>query len=219
MVGRIQQINITDSGLVIDSDLQIIITRPTTPVQHATAQATLDGTTGEVSTITVTNPGSHYLTTPSVAISSPESAGKQAIGTAILGDSGDIVNILPTSRGKFYKSVPSVVISAPTGDSNKQATLSLQYDSINDKVSGLTITNPGKLYDSSLPPTITISAFDSVGGSNATATATVVNSKISSILITDSGSGYTSTPTVTISAPTLSLNNFTTSFVPYNVCL
>jgi len=37
----------------------------------------------------------------------------------------------------------------------------------------------------------------------------VVNSRLSSTLITDSGSGYTSAPTVTISAPTLSLSNFT----------
>lgn len=75
-----------------------------------------------VETITVTNGGSGYLTTPSVTISSPDGPnGQSATAFATLnGDSVESITII--SSGNQYSSTPSVFISSP--DSGVTATAS-----------------------------------------------------------------------------------------------
>jgi len=211
-MARIGTITMDSVGYGYDSSPVVTISKPNMPILKPVVQATLDSASTTITGVGISVSGSHYIITPSVTLSSPtDSSNKQALVTSSV-SSNKVSGLTITNSGKFYSDSSGVVlitISPPTGDSDKQATLSLQYDSVNDKVSGLTITNQGKLYDSSSPPIITISTFDSIGGSNASAVATTVNNRLSSVLITDSGSGYTSKPTVTVSAPTLSLSDFT----------
>lgn len=75
-----------------------------------------------VETITITNGGSGYLTTPSVTISTPDGPNGQT-ATAFATLSGDTVeSITIISSGNQYSSAPSVTVSAP--DSGVTATAS-----------------------------------------------------------------------------------------------
>ena len=90
-----------------------------------------------VESITVTNGGSGYLTTPSVTISSPDGPnGQTATAFAVLnGDSVESITII--SSGSQYSSEPSVTISSP--DSGETATASANvsptYYTINSSTS------------------------------------------------------------------------------------
>jgi hypothetical protein len=65
----------------------------------------------------------------------------------------------------------------------------------NQKVNGITITNPGSGYTS--PPTV---AFSGGGGTGAAALAYIGSSgTLVGVIITNAGSGYTSTPTIAFS--------------------
>ena len=75
-----------------------------------------------VETITITNGGSGYVTTPSVTISSPDGPNGQT-ATAFASLSGDSVeSITIISGGNQYSSTPTITISAP--DSGVTATAS-----------------------------------------------------------------------------------------------
>ncbi len=72
------------------------------------------------------------------------------------------------------------------------------WDSTQDEVGSVTITDGGSGYTTA--PTVTFTAPTS--GTTATGTATIQNGVVISVTITDPGSGYTAAPTVTFSAPT-----------------
>lgn len=170
----------------------------------ATAYASI--VNGGVRSITITNRGGGYTSTPEVGISSSPAGGKTA--SAIANMIGGIV-VCTDNTNPQAKSVQSAQITnsgfgytvSPgvrfIGGGGSGAT---GIASIGNGVVGLvSITNSGSGY--SAPPTITFSGISTV---SAAATAIVsAAGTITAIYITNAGLGYTATPSITISSPSL----------------
>jgi len=149
---------------------------------------------GSVGVIGITNPGSGYITAPTVTISAPNQTGgvqATAVATVTSGASG-LAYITIGSGGSGYTSVPAVTISAPQVSGGTQAVAYATIQSGN--VVAITISNAGSGYLSA--PSVTITGG---GGSSATATAVLNTGTVNSITITNAGSGYTLPPTITLS--------------------
>jgi fibronectin-binding autotransporter adhesin len=74
-------------------------------------------TAGKIRSINVTNPGSGYVSAPTVTIAAPPAGGTRATATAILGTGafvGQIVGFSITNPGSGYTFAPSVTVSLPT---------------------------------------------------------------------------------------------------------
>ncbi len=72
---------------------------------------------GKIRSISVTNPGSGYVSPPTVTIAAPPAGGTRATATAILGTGafvGQIVGFSITNSGSGYTFAPSVTVSLPT---------------------------------------------------------------------------------------------------------
>ena len=159
------------------------------------------GQPGTVHSITVTNGGSGYTSTPTVTITSEGSGG--LAGTGIKGSGATatatvvdcvITAITVTNAGSNYAVPPTVTITGGSG-SSATATANLTGSSINT----VSVTNAGSGYTTA--PTVTFK--NSVGapliwGHNAVATAILLSRGVASIAVTNGGSGYTCDPTVTI---------------------
>ena len=164
------------------------------------AFAITDIVDGGVNSITVTNRGSNYTTTPTVAISSSPVSGGTAIGIATMitgisdycdpdGSKYRVQGVQIVNAGFGYTVAPKVVFIGDGQDAEATAT-------IGDGVVGIiTVTDGGSGY---ISPTITF-----VGDSDtpATAVANITAGIITSIYITNAGAGYTEAPTIEISAP------------------
>ena len=172
----------------------------------ATASATTSIVNGGIKSITVTNRGGGYTSTPIVAISSAPSGGITGIATAIM--IGGVVacnsNVNPSARsvqsvqiinpGFGYTVTPNVrFIGGGGSGASAVATIG------NGVIGNIVITNPGSGYTS--PPPIT---FVGIASTSAQATA-VLNSSgsIVSINITNSGLGYTQAPSILIGSPSI----------------
>jgi len=129
-------------------------------------------TSGSVSSINITEPGSNYTSAPVVSIIG---TGTNAAATATIANMGNL---------EFHEIVKSTAKTAKA-----YATLT------GDAVGAITVYKNGSGYTTA--PTVTISGG---GGNGATATASLVSDRVVNITITNPGSGYTSTPTVTIGA-------------------
>lgn len=139
-----------------------------------------------VSGITITNGGSGYTTTPTVAISAP--GGRGATATATIAD-GVITAINMTSGGAGY-TFANINIS---GDGlGATATVNIT----GGVITSITVTNGGSNYT-----TATVSIFGNGSGAAATATITPVG-VVTGISLDTVGSGYTSVPVVVIAPPT-----------------
>lgn len=156
-----------------------------------------DGTSlvsiGSVGTIGITNPGSGYVSAPTVTISAPNDAnGVQATAVStITTGAGGISSIDVTSGGSGYTAVPGVIIGAPDQTGGTQATAFATISG--GAVVAITVVNAGSGYTTA--PSVSFSS------GAATATAVVATGQVNSISLTNAGTGYTSAPTITISAP------------------
>tara|TARA_B100000085_G_scaffold68448_3_gene61185 strand:+ start:4810 stop:6174 length:1365 start_codon:yes stop_codon:yes gene_type:complete len=160
----------------------------------ATAITTLVDT-GSVLTVTMSNVGSGYTLTPTVAFSTAPSGGVTATGIATFGSYLDSVSqVYLTNPGSGYTVAPSVSFSSLSG-SGAEATTTIG----NGSIGIVTITSGGSGYTT--VPIVTISG--PVGtGTTATAVAGITTTgEINRIYITNAGSGYTSTPTITVGSP------------------
>lgn len=178
----------------------------------ATATATVSIVNGGVRSITVTNRGGGYTSTPTVGISSAPSGGKTATAIArmisgvvacnnnINPKAQSVQEVLVTNAGYGYTVAPQVRF---IGGGGKGAT---GIASIGNGVVGIiTVTNAGSGYVT--PPTITFTGISTVSAA-ATAVVSAAGS-ITSIRITNAGLGYTSIPTITVANPALtSSGNF-----------
>jgi len=172
------------------------------PGVNATADSQI--VNGGVTSITVTNRGGGYTSTPTVGISSAPIGGKTA--SAIAKMIGGIVvctdNTNPSAQsvqsvelinaGYGYTTPPRVRFIGGGGNG------ATGIASIGNGIVGIiTITNSGSGYVN--PPNITFTGISSV---SAAATAVVSSAgTITSIRITNAGLGYTVAPTITISPP------------------
>jgi len=75
--------------------------------------------------LTITNPGSLYLSAPAITIGSPSAGGTQATAVAVLNSTGQVSQINMTNWGGGYGAVPTVSIAAP-GGGGTQATATAQ---------------------------------------------------------------------------------------------
>ena len=142
-------------------------------------------TPGQITGVTITDPGSGYVTPPSVSFDS----GSGATVVPTIGD-GQVTFVKLLAGGSGYVSAPSVVFAnTGTGGSGAVATAVMSGGS----VVGITISNGGIGYTS--PPSVT---FVGGGGSGAEAVASV--SGLTGLSVSNAGSGYQVPPVVVISS-------------------
>jgi hypothetical protein len=148
---------------------------------------------GSVGIIGITNPGSGYLSAPSVTISAPNDAnGVQATAVCtITTGAGGLASINVTAGGTGYTAVPGVVIGAPNVEGGQQAQAVATISG--GLVVAVSITVAGSGYTS--VPSVSFSS------GAAAATAVLTTGQVNTVTLTNAGTGYTSQPTVTISAP------------------
>jgi hypothetical protein len=144
---------------------------------------------GSVGLIAISNPGSGYISAPTVVISSPNDAnGVQATATAtIVTGSGGIRAVFMTAIGSGYTSVPNVTIGPPNIPGGTQATAVCSISG--GGVVAVSMIENGSGYTT--VPSVTFSS------GSAVATAVLSTGGINSVNLTNAGSGYTSPPTVT----------------------
>ena len=176
-------------------------TPPRPPVSGACATSRLAagtaGQAGEVTAITITNPGSGYgLADINPALNlklTVTIAGTATAEVSALNSSISAVLVTTAGTGYLVASPPTVTFTtAPIGGVTTTGTAVVNAAG---NVSSITITNNGNGYKS--PPIV---SFSGGGGSNASATCTVAASGfINTVTITNAGSGYTSAPTIAFS--------------------
>ncbi len=204
--GVITGFTITNAGSGYTTAPTVTIAQGTAGTQ-ATATATIAG--GKITGVTMTNQGAGYspTTPPTITIGAPNSGGTPATVTAQVAN-GRISGFTVTNAGAGYSAAPTITVGAPTAGTQATATASIAGGA----VTGLAIANGGAGYDPTLPPTVTIAA-PTGRGTPATATATLNGSGVITGFTITGGSGYTTAPTVTISAPTASVNATATATI------
>ena len=166
----------------------------------AAATAVLSQPTGYVRELFLTNDGSGYTTTPTVAISTaPGAAGVSATAVAITTTRAgvkSIERIVLTNAGSGYTSPPTVTI---IGGNGTGAIATCSIETTQKGVISYTVTNQGGGY--STAPTITV-AGPTGSGTTSTAEAIInADKQVTSIRVTNPGVGYTQIPAVSFSAP------------------
>jgi hypothetical protein len=157
----------------------------------AQAVATISG--GIVVAVTVTNPGSGYLTAPSVTFSSGS-----ASATAVL-VTGQVTSIALTNAGAGYTSPPNVVFSGGGGSGSNAVTSLITFATGTVSVF---VTSGGAVYTNAASTVVTFAG----SGSSAAGTAILSGGTVSQVIMTNPGTGYTSNTTVTITGGGASTN-------------
>ena len=166
----------------------------------AAATAVLSQPTGYVRELFLTNDGSGYTTTPTVAISTaPGATGVSATAVAITTTRAgvkSIERIVLTNAGSGYTSPPTITI---IGGNGTGAIATCSIETTQKGVISYTVTNQGAGY--STIPTITV-AGPTGSGTTSTAEAVInADKQVTSIRVTNPGVGYTQIPAVSFSAP------------------
>ena len=166
----------------------------------ATATAVLSQPTGYVRELFLTNDGSGYTTTPTVAISTaPGATGVNATAVAITTTRAGVQSIdriVLTNAGSGYTSPPTITI---IGGNGTGAIATCSIETTQKGVISYTVTNQGGGY--SAVPTITV-AGPTGSGTTSTAEAVInADKQVTSIRVTNPGIGYTQVPAVSFSAP------------------
>ena len=166
----------------------------------AAATAVLSQPTGYVRELFLTNDGSGYTTTPTVAISTaPGATGVSATAVAITTTRAgvkSIERIVLTNAGSGYTSPPTITI---IGGNGTGAIATCSIETTQKGVISYTVTNQGGGY--SAVPTITV-AGPTGSGTTSTAEAVInADKQVTSIRVTNPGIGYTQIPAVSFSAP------------------
>ena len=166
----------------------------------AAATAVLSQPTGYVRELFLTNDGSGYTTTPTVAISTaPGATGVSATAVAITTTRAgvkSIERIVLTNAGSGYTSPPTITI---IGGNGTGAIATCSIETTQKGVISYTVTNQGGGY--SAVPTITV-AGPTGSGTTSTAEAVInADKQVTSVRVTNPGIGYTQVPAVSFSAP------------------
>lgn len=137
-----------------------------------------------IASVSVTESGSGYTSTPSVVFTG--GGGINAAATAVI--DAAVTGFTLTSGGANYTTAPAVKVSGANGTGvTANAT-------INGKITSIAVTSGGSGYTSA--PDVLISGG---GGSGATATATVSDGAVTAVTLSAAGSGFTFPPTITFS--------------------
>jgi hypothetical protein len=193
MISAMEKRTITGSALAVSYQINTVGTPPSIP-----AQFTTDTTTGGgIGSISVTNNGSDYTSTPTISFGTPPVGAVPPIATITMGHGID--TILLGAKGN-YSAIPNVTanVNNPT-DVIKPATFSVTMSGT--AIGGISITEPG-VYKSGVTPTIVISA-NVIAGSGSVITAADVptitmktTQRVGTIDVSNTGSGYITAPTI-----------------------
>ena len=168
----------------------------------ATANAQLSQPSGYIRELTLTNDGSGFTATPTVAISTAPAGGVNASAVAITTTRTNITSVeklILTNAGSGYTTPPIITIY---GGGGTGAAATCLIEPTQKGVITFTMTDEGIGYGA--VPTVTVEGLTAGGVGMTTALGEAIRSadnKITSIRVTDPGIGYTGTPTVTISNP------------------
>jgi hypothetical protein len=197
-VGNAQQFTVSQLTLVNGgagfSTAAVSIDNPPA-AQAATATAVLSGGEyGTVTRITLTSPGTGYLSPPDVSISAPDTETVTVV-------SDGIGSFSLSAGGAGYTSPPVVTLSNPPAGTQATATAILA----NGRVTGINLIDSGSRYSSA--PLVTIA--DPPAPVQATASCvltagtsgTAAKGVSSGITVIQAGRGYLSAPTVAFSDP------------------
>lgn len=139
-----------------------------------------------VVSVTLTNNGNDYTSTPTVVISGSGDAAATATVNKHRVSAITIVN-----AGQDYATAPTITIAPPPAG-GVQATATCTVDA--GAIDAITITNKGSGYTEA--PEITVSG----GGGNSGSLTAVLGGPLTGITVTEPGEGYGSTPTVSFSS-------------------
>ena len=188
---------VLNGGLGYDQNtVTVTIDPPTDPNgRQIKAYAVVDST-GVISRIQITDPGSGYTAFPLVSISAPAIWGTQAVTSTIV-PTNTIKRIVVTDIGKNYESTPNVVAVLPKGIVPGQfyqpAILHAKLQRTD--IDRIVVTNGGTGYTSA--PNVSISG----DGTSASATAYISGKSIEKLILKQGvlnagGAGYTEPPTL-----------------------
>jgi hypothetical protein len=182
--GGLTSIDVTAGGTGYTAVPGVTITAP--DVQGGTqAQAAATISAGVVVAVTITEPGSGYLTVPTVGFSSGA-----ATATAVL-TKGTVNSITLTNAGTGYTSPPTITL---TGGSGANAAAICQLVTFKTGTLSVLVTNGGSGYGASGSFFVTVTG---TSGSGANATAIVSGGAVTQVIMNNPGSGYTAAGTVT----------------------
>ena len=209
--GNVSGISVLSNGKLYDSSGIVTIT--------ISAHDSAGGTTAtavpvivdnRISSITITESGSGYTSTPTATIAAPTLSLSNFIATGTLTTANNRVNsVVITNSGDFYTHAPTVTVSAATKtatDFTATGIVLMNQDDSGNSLASVNMTNTGRFYTT--VPIVTVDSatgdsdyFRAVGFANYNLSART----ISSISITKKGKYYNSdvTPVVTIAAPPL----------------
>jgi hypothetical protein len=154
-------------------------------VDAITSVGLVNTTSGAVSNVTVTAPGTLYTSPPAVGFSG--GGGSGAAGTAVLVPTG-VASVTVSAGGAGYGTPPAVSFSG--GGGIGAAGTAVLTGGV---VTSVTITAAGTGYTAL--PTV---AFSGGGGVGATGTAVLTGVGVASVTVTAQGTGYTSAPAVAL---------------------
>lgn len=169
-------------------DMAIMFGKPT---------AVLDLGAGRVSSVTVTAPGSGYVTAV-VTFSAPPGGGIRATGT-VTQTADAVTSVTITNGGSGYVTAPTVTFTDTGGPGTGATGTAALLPAGSSGILRADITDGGTGYSAATV------VFDAPAGEGTTATGTVTvdvaTGKVTAIVITDPGSGYDhgSLPAATIS--------------------
>jgi len=184
-------------ALAVSYQINTVGTSPSIP-----AQFTTDTTTGGgIGSISVTNNGSDYTSTPTISFGTPPVGAVPPTATITMGHGIDAI-LLGAIKGN-YSATPNVTatVNNPT-DVIKPATFSVTMSGT--AIGGISISEPG-VYKSGVTPTIVISHNANAGSGSVITAADVptitmkTTQRVGIIDVSNTGSGY-------ITAPTISFN-------------
>lgn len=182
--GSVTGFNIVDGGDELTTggysiDIEIFIS-------STSLSADVIESAGQLSHITITDPGAGYDVAPVVEFVNDGTGGSGAAATAVL-ENGRVVDIVLTNPGSGYTGVPDVNLEIPTFLETAEASLTINTEGF---VTGISIDDGGEGYVTN--PNITIVPILAGRGSGATASVTFIeNGSVDGAFITNQGSGYT----------------------------
>jgi len=173
---------------------------PTGVVTSISTSYTTEYLLGELSSVSVTDPGIGYTQAPTVTIADP-SAFRAGIITAGIGIGSTVNSLTVFNSGVGYGVTPVLRISDPSGFRVGIITVGLSNSGIGTTIGSISVASSGAFYGSAPILTITgpSTTPDNLSISTATAVA-FINSTgiITGAQITNPGYGYTTTDTLTV---------------------
>jgi len=135
--------------------------------KNGTSRVGLNRTGEKIAKVTITNPGSGYLITPAITVSSPDGNinSRVAVLSAVRDpDTGSIISVLITDPGKGYTSPPSISFSdAPQGGVTARATCELDTIDYELDVLGAIRTSASIVSDSATVTNLNVQNFVTPG--------------------------------------------------------